>query len=74
MIHIATPTTLKYILCGDLLCTHGHTFLGGSDYEGILLSFFSREVRGSCGSSPIDPRVRVHLNFGYFNQNYHYCY
>ena len=51
-----------------------HTFLRGSDYEGILLSFFSREVRGSCGSSPIDPRVRVHLNFGYFNYNYHYCY
>ena len=47
-------TTLKYILCGEVRCVP-HLLLGGSDYVGILLRFFSREVRGSYGSSPIDP-------------------
>ena len=46
-----------------------HTFFGGSDYVGILLRFFSREVRGSFGSSPIDPGLE-YISISGFGRNF----
>ena len=46
-----------------------HTFFEGSDYVGILLRFFSREVRGSFGSSPIDPGLE-YISISGFGRNF----